>query len=200
MINYSYDADSRLITEMWLDSLHTIVNTQTYTYDADRNVLTAQGSSGEYQMSYDALDRVVTSTNPFGLVLTYTYDPAGNRTLVQDSLGGVTTCVYDAAHQLVSEQFGGAGETPLRIDITYDGDGRHPDGNAVRCALTSPANKIGSSAYTYNADEQVTNLVDRDDQGQSPRTSHTLMTWQIGLRPKITSGSSRRMPTTQTTG
>ena len=72
-------------------------------------------------MTYDALDRVITTEDPFGLTLTYTYDADGNRIEVQDSLGGVTTYIYDADNELISEQFGGAGQTPLRIDMTYDG-------------------------------------------------------------------------------
>ena len=35
----------------------------------------------------------------------------------------MTTYVYDADNELTSEQFGGTGQTPLRIDMTYDADG-----------------------------------------------------------------------------
>ena len=74
-------------------------------------------------MTYDALDRLITTEDPFGLTLTYTYDADGNRIETQDSLGGVTTYVYDADNELISEQFGGTGQIPLRIDMTYDGRG-----------------------------------------------------------------------------
>ena len=53
------------------------------------------------------------------LTLTYSYDAADNRTLVQDSLGGVTTSTYDAADRLTQRAFGGSGQTPLRMDVTW---------------------------------------------------------------------------------
>ena len=57
-----------------------MTNIETYTYDADGNVLTAANVSGTYTMTYDALNRVITTEDPFGLTLTYTYDADGNRT------------------------------------------------------------------------------------------------------------------------
>ena len=59
-------------------------------------------------MAYDALDRVTSVQAPFGAVLTYSYDPANNRTLMQDSLGGTTTRTYDALNRVTTIQFGGA--------------------------------------------------------------------------------------------
>ena len=35
----------------------------------------------------------------------------------------MTTYLYDADNELISEQFGGTGQAPLRIDMTYDADG-----------------------------------------------------------------------------
>jgi YD repeat-containing protein len=69
--------------------------------------------------SLDALHRLATEQEPFGLVLTFSYDAVGNRTLVQDSFGGVTTSVYGAANRLTSREFGGVSQTPLRSDFTY---------------------------------------------------------------------------------
>jgi YD repeat-containing protein len=82
----------------------------------------AGGGFYSYTMAYDALNRLMSDKEPFGQVLTFTYDPVGNRTLVQDSQGGTLTSVYDAANRLTSRQFGGVGQTPLRMDLTYTGD------------------------------------------------------------------------------
>jgi len=119
--------------------------------------------NGAYTMTYDALDRVITTEDPFGLVLTYTYDADSNRTLVQDSLGGVTTYVYDADHELTSEQFGGPSQTPLRIDMTYDADGQVL--TETRYSNLAGTDKVGETFYTYDADNQVTNLRDQDSLG-----------------------------------
>ena len=116
---YAYDADSRLVGETWYASGGTVTDVFTYTYDADGNQLTAQDVSGTYTMTYDALDRVISTEDPFGLTLTYTYDADGNRIETQDSLGGVTTYIYDADNELTSEQFGGTGQiaAPDRHDL-----------------------------------------------------------------------------------
>jgi len=162
-IKDAYDADGRLVSETWYDSSNTLVNTQTYTYDADGNLLTAQDSGGLYTMTYDALDRVITDEDPFGMTLAYTYDAAGNRTLVQDSLGGVTTYVYDADHELTSEVFGGAGQTPLRVDMTYDSRGELL--TETRYSNLPVPVKVGESIYTYDGDGQITNVRDQDGSG-----------------------------------
>ena len=47
----------------------------------------------------ERLDPGLDPAEPFGLSLTFTYDEAGNRTKVQDSLGGVATSTYGAAIQ-----------------------------------------------------------------------------------------------------
>ena len=136
---YAYDADSRLVGETWHDPGGSVSDVLTYTYDNDGNQLTAQDVSGTYTMTYDALDRVVSTEDPFGLTVTNTYDADGNRVQTQDSLGGVTTYIYDAANELTSEQFGGTGQTPLRIDMTYDG--RRPAGD--RDPLQRPGRDSG---------------------------------------------------------
>src|SRR5262249_13825028 len=117
-IDYSYDNDNRLKGENWVVSGST-VNTLNYTYDANNNLLTAVNNAGAYTMTYDALNRVPVTQEPFSATLTATYDAVGNRTQLQDSFGGVLTSIYDAADRLTSRQFGGSGQTPLRIDLTY---------------------------------------------------------------------------------
>ncbi len=52
----------------------------------------------------------------WGTLLTFTYDANGNRTVVQDNFGGVTTNVYDAVGNLTEQEFGGVDQTPMRID------------------------------------------------------------------------------------
>jgi RHS repeat-associated protein len=163
LIDYGYDADGRLITETWFDAHGNQVNAQSFTYDNNGNLLTAQDLNGLYTMTYDALDRVVTTQEPFGLSLTDAYDADGNRTLLQDSLGGVTTYVYDADNELTSEQFGGSGQVPLRFDITYDADGRLTQ--ETRYNNLAGTGVVGQSFYTYNRDSLITNLVDRDGRG-----------------------------------
>jgi RHS repeat-associated protein len=163
--NFNYDTLGRLSTTVWLDSGGHVVNTLTYTYDADNNLLTAGDVNGTYTMSYDALNREITVQEPFGLSLTYTYDPDNNRTLVQDSLGGVTTSVYDAANELISRQFDGTGQTPLRYDMNYDARGLLA--TETRFSDLAGMHAVGTSSYTYNGDGQVTHLLQQDGSGNT---------------------------------
>jgi YD repeat-containing protein len=126
-----------------------VVNAQTFTLDADGNQLTTADANGTYTLSYDALDRVSTQAGPFGLSQTYSYDAVSNRTLVQDSKGGVTTSVYDGDHQLTSRQFGGVGLTPLRFDLAYTP--RNQVGKLTRYIDLGGTTKVGESDSTYDS-------------------------------------------------
>jgi YD repeat-containing protein len=73
-------------------------------------------------MGYDALNRVTSESEPYGVSLTFGYDSADRMTLVQDSLGGTQTSVYDANGNLTSRQLSG-NSMQARIDATYNADG-----------------------------------------------------------------------------
>ena len=162
--NFTYDADNRLVGQTWYDSSHNVVNTLTYTYDAAGNRLTASDNNSTYTYTYDALNRVITVQEPFGLSLSYTYDAAGNKTSVVDSIGGTTTYVYDAADRLISLQFGGAGQTPLRMDMTYTA--RNELAGESRYSDLAGTHLVGTSAYTYDAAGRLIDLVQNDGSGQ----------------------------------
>ena len=99
----------------------------------------------------------------FGQVLTFAYDAVGNRTVVQDSKGGTTTSVYDADNNLESEQFGGAGQTPLRIDFTYNADNQVS--TITRYSDLAGTVTVATSAYTYDNAGELTNLQQKNGSG-----------------------------------
>jgi RHS repeat-associated protein len=115
-----YDSDGRLTGETWYAAGGSVSDTLSYTYDSDGNLLTASDNAGSYSYGYDSDNRMTSEQEPYGLSMTFQYDAAGNRTLVQDSLGGVTTSIYDLDNRLTSRQFGGSGQTPLRLDLTWN--------------------------------------------------------------------------------
>ena len=60
---------------------------------------------------------------------------------MEDSFGGVLTSIYDAVNRLTSRQFGGTGQTPLRIDLTYTDRDQLAD--AARATATWPGTHQG---------------------------------------------------------
>jgi len=160
----TYDADNRLTQENWVVSGST-VNTLTFSYDANGNLLAAINNAGAYTMAYDALNRVTQTQEPFGLTLTATYDGVGNRTQLQDSFGGVLTSVYDSANRLTSRQFGGASQTPLRMDLTYTA--RNQLATQTRYSDLGGVNKVASNTLTYDTAGRLTNLQDFNASGGS---------------------------------
>src|SRR5205823_2691563 len=91
------------------------------------------------------------------------YDAVGNRTQVEDSLGGVTTSVYDAANRLSSRQLGGTGQTPVRIDLGYTD--HQQLASLTRYGDLAGTIGVGSSAYTYDDAERLTHLVHQNAAG-----------------------------------
>ena len=148
-------------------------------------------------MTYDPLDRLISTVDPFDLTLTYTYDADGNRIETQDSLGGVTTYVYDADNELTSEQFGGTGQVPLRIDMTYDAVG--DIATETRYSDLAGTQIVVKSFYSYNGDGEITNLLDVNGGGTT--VANFTYTYDLADRvlTEVNMGQSRPMPTTPTT-
>jgi YD repeat-containing protein len=96
---------------------------------------------------------------PFGLTITYGYDGNGNVLSEQDSAGGMTTYTYDADNRQTSEQFND-GSTQLRVDSTYDGDGNIL--TQTRYANLAGTELVGQTVNTYDADDRMTQIVDKD--------------------------------------
>ena len=61
----TYDAAGRLVSETWVSSSGTTVNTLAYSYDAAGNQLTASDQNGAYTMTYDPLSRVTHVDEPW---------------------------------------------------------------------------------------------------------------------------------------
>jgi RHS repeat-associated protein len=167
--SFSFDALNRTTTAVWLTS-GTAVNTLTYSFDNNGNLLNAANNNGAYTMTYDALNRATVVLEPFGQTLTFTYDANSNRTKVQDSKGGTTTSVYDADNNLTSRQFSGNSQT-LRFDYTYTPTNQI--GTATRYSDLNATTTIGSSSYTYDSDNRVSNLQHKNGAGTTVLANYT---------------------------
>ena len=162
LTTFAYDAAGRQTGQTWKDTSGNTSSTLAYTYDNNGNVLTAVASVGFFgptntsTMTYDALDRVATHVEPFGITLTYSYDATSNRTVVHDSFGGLTTSTYDAANQLTSRQFSNGGASPLREDFSYTA--RNQLAGEIRYSDLAGTTKVGLSTFTYDPVGRFSNL------------------------------------------
>ena len=159
LTTYVYDDNGNLTTETEYagsTDTSTVVDTLTWSYNADGTVASAGNDNGTYTFTYDDQGRVIGVTEPFGVSLSFGYDQYGNRNLVEDNLGGVETSVYNANAQLLSRVLTESGVT-LRIDFTYDQFGRVLSesrySNAVGTAL------VARTTYTYDSAGNATSMV-----------------------------------------
>jgi RHS repeat-associated protein len=158
--DFGYDELDRNTTEKWYAAGGSLVQTLTYTYDANNNLLTAQDPDGLYTLTYDPLDRVDTVKAPFSQVLTFTYDAMDNRTKVLDSKGGITTSTYDGLDRLTKREFTGTGGSPARIDLTYTP--RDQVATLTYYRDLAGTQKAGSTLSTYDGNQRMQNRKHRD--------------------------------------
>jgi RHS repeat-associated protein len=155
--DFGYDDANRQTTEKWYASGGGLTQTQTWTYDADGQMLTAQDPDGTYTLTYDAAGRVATAAEPWGLSLTFGYDASGNRTGVEDSKGGITTVTFDELNRQTSEQLGGTGVGQTRFDYAYNNRGDRT--SEVRYSDVAGTSVVGTAAYDHDADGRLTHLL-----------------------------------------
>ena len=162
VVNYSYDADNRLIGEVWLNSSAATVNLQTFTYDNNGNLLTAADDNGTVTYTYDAQDRVHSYTDVWGLTLTYTYNGNDQVTQRTDSLGGTLTNVYDNASRLTSEQFSGTGATGTVVRVDFGYDAANEQTSITWYSNLAGTSEVANSAYTFDAAGNELSIVNTD--------------------------------------
>jgi YD repeat-containing protein len=98
-------------------------------------------------------------TDVHGVTLTFSYDAADRRTLVQDSLGGTTTSVYDGADRLTSRQLGAVGTltNAARVDFAYNN--RDALTTMTRFSDAAGTTVVGTTIYSYDNANRVTTIL-----------------------------------------
>jgi RHS repeat-associated protein len=152
--DYAYDDDGRRTQEKWwsapdpVSGVVTLLDTRTFTYDANGNLTGAANGLGAYSYNYDDAMRLSATTDLWGLTLTLGYDKAGHRTQVQDSLGGTTNSFYDQRGRLSSRQFSDSRGAQLRFDLGWTPRGELA--GLARFADVAGQQLVGASSYTYD--------------------------------------------------
>jgi RHS repeat-associated protein len=158
----TYDAFDQVASTTEYTSQGTL--TTTYSGDAMGNVSSRTMPDGvATTFSYDALYRLTSVTAP-GVLITYGYDLAGNRTAMTDETG-TSTYTYDGAGRMTSAAAPGG-----TITYAYDLDGNrttigYPGAGIVGYAYT-PAGRLSTvtdwanrlSTYTYRPSGLVSSV------------------------------------------
>jgi YD repeat-containing protein len=78
-----------------------VMSKRRYTYDGNGNVLTMTDAlSGVVASTYASMNRVHTSTDKLGALMTYAYDAAGKVITITDAQGKTTNNTFDANRNL----------------------------------------------------------------------------------------------------
>ncbi len=154
--NYSYDSNGRLSSVSRTGAGFILPNVL-YTYDDNGNLdrvrSAAASTTSGIKRDYDKLNRLSTFTDQAGNRIGYSYDKAGNLSVLAYPDGKSVTYEYDAANRLVSIK-----DWANRITrYAYDGNGK----------LTNILFPNGTSRkMIYDIAGQITFRQDRDAQGQ----------------------------------
>ncbi|MGG6447382.1 DNRLRE domain-containing protein [Pseudobacillus badius] len=143
----------RLASETLKKSDSTVFQKFTYDYDGNNNITSIQTATGTISFTYDELNQLVKETYPDGLMITYAYDEAGNRTLKSVTQNGntiQTVFQFNEANQLTSVG-SKAYQHDVNGNLVSDGDRTYVY-NALD-QLTQVKNNSGSTIVTFTYDE-----------------------------------------------
>ncbi|MBC2581762.1 S8 family serine peptidase [Clostridium sp. DJ247] len=87
---YTYYNDNLLKTLINKKADGTIIESYSYEYDAVHNMTKKVDKKGTTSYTYDVLNRLLSVTEPTGIVTSYTYDGAGNRLTETKTQNGTT--------------------------------------------------------------------------------------------------------------
>jgi RHS repeat-associated protein len=174
--SYTYDADNRVIAISYSNKPTGYLTTPSvaYQYDADGNRIQMTDGTGTTSYVYDSLNRLQSVTDGASNVVTYAYDPAGNKTCLSYPNGGAVTCQdallgtglvsygYDAANRTVSmtDWVTQAAPTVFSYDNDSNLTGTALAGTSVTVTKTHDdtdalTGTSGVSTLTRNADEMI---------------------------------------------
>ena len=166
-IAYSYDELDRTVKITYPD------DEITYSYDAVGNILLAKNNTTGLAYKYDSLNRIIEESDSLtGKVISYAYDPEGNRTALELGKDYKVAYLYDALNRVsqISQYDGtvGYGYTPggKLLSKSYpngmvQGDSYNIYGRLEKIEIKDPkAATIDSFKYSY---DNAGNIIKEED-------------------------------------
>ncbi len=169
---YRYDAFDRRIEETWAGSGSIPVNTLTYAYDRNSNLIDARDAFSHLGFEYDALNRTISVTDsdrPNGtpVTLEHTYDDNSNVLSTREYFGtaekSAIQYTYDAISQVSSILQSGAGLTTKRVGFTYNDLGQIA--TIERSIQPSNPQIVARSVYNYDTLNRVSRILTQSSAG-----------------------------------
>ena len=185
---YTYYDNGLENTEVWKSAGGTPVNTITYSYNENNQLLTANDANGTCTFTYDEHGRMRTQKDIWGLTLTFSYDAADRLTQVDDSLSGTRTYTYDTADRVTTITFSD-GSAQLRGDFTYSN--RNEVTDIKRYTDTAGTTLESESVLAYNDGGSVTTITHKNGGG----TTLDSFVYQYDSTGKVTQETSNGDPT-----
>ena len=193
---FDYDNLHRPTEERWKNGA-TVVETISFTFDAASQLTSASDSNSSYSYTFDDLGRVTTidnagTTGAPNLVLTNTFDAAGNRTEVAATIDSTAdfknTYQYDALGRTTrieqTGQTGGNSVADKRVDLAYNAVGQF---TAIdRYADLAATLLVAGTAYTFDGAGRLTDL----DHTKSTTGDLAAYSWTFDGAHRVTSFSS----------
>jgi RHS repeat-associated protein len=145
-VTNAFDNANQLLSRVHVGQASLLASFE-YTYDLSGNRTNMTTLEGANSYAYDPRNWLTSATYPDGRTQTFTYDPVGNRTRLDDSGIGVSSVLYsyDAANRLQTDVTG-----TMTNSYTYDNAGR----------LTGQTVNGQSRSYAYSFRSQMTSLTD----------------------------------------
>jgi RHS repeat-associated protein len=149
---YEYNAANYLKSLKNYNAAGALLDSCTYSYDANGNRTSVATTAGTISYQYDSLNQLTQETLVDGTTISNAYDAAGNRTTKTVNQGGTTTTTnytYDAGNQLTAVN---------SQAYTYDANG-NLTGNGAKTFIYDVENRLievkdsgGTSLATFTYD------------------------------------------------
>ncbi|MFO0969474.1 MAG: SBBP repeat-containing protein [Gemmataceae bacterium] len=153
---YTYYDNNQLYQEIWKTAPGgSTVNTITYTWNENGQLLTATDNNGTITQTWDSANRLDTFEGVYGGTLTYVYNDASQLEEIDDSFGGSTTLAWNNIGQLTQRSFT---DGTAQLAVGYQYNDRDQVTEVDRYTDAAATTLVGKTLYTIDDGGRVTDI------------------------------------------